>query len=253
LTPAPEAHSLRVLLQGASASQAGGAWPACDTVNQMTPAASTMSSIDHFRKQAKLYLRWHREGYYPVAAQIGALLPRFRGMADPEILAAKFQLHDAQELVARKAGFECWPALIKELDSMTQNQTSSPAPAATILASEPQLFVTDLEAAFAFYGKLGFSIAFAYGEPPFYAQVVRDGGRLNLRKVGEGPVFDSGFRARERDVLAATLTVDDAKALFLELQQAGVPFHQSLRREPWGARTFIVRDPDDNLILFAGD
>jgi catechol 2,3-dioxygenase-like lactoylglutathione lyase family enzyme len=212
-----------------------------------------MSSLDHFRKQAKLYLRWHRDGYYPVAAQIGTLLPRFRGMTDPDILAATFQLHDAQELIARKAGFESWPALIKGLDNMTQNQTASPAPAATILGSEPQLFVTDLEAAFAFYGRLGFSIAFTYGEPPFYAQVVRDGGRLNLRKIHETPVFDSGFLAREEGILAAILTVDDAKALFLEFQQAGVPFDQNLRREPWGVRTFIVRDPDDNAILFAGD
>lgn len=212
-----------------------------------------MSSLDHLRKQAKLYLRWHREGYYPVAAQIGAVLPRFRGMADAEILAAGFQLHDAQELVARKAGFESWPALIKGLDDMNQPPAAPPAATPIILASEPQLFVTDLDAAFAFYGKLGFSIAFAYGEPAFYAQIVRDGGRLNLRRIDEGPVFDSAFRAREGDVLAATLIVDDAKALFLEFQQAGVPFHQSLRREPWGARTFIVRDPDDNLILFAGD
>jgi len=27
---------------------------------------------------------------------------------------------------------------------------------------------------------------------------------------------------------------------------------QPLTSEPWGARTFIVRDPDDNLVLFAG-
>jgi hypothetical protein len=25
-----------------------------------------------------------------------------------------------------------------------------------------------------------------------------------------------------------------------------------LKREPWGAHTFIVRDPDGNLLLFAG-
>jgi uncharacterized glyoxalase superfamily protein PhnB len=36
------------------------------------------------------------------------------------------------------------------------------------------------------------------------------------------------------------------------LQAAGVRFHQTLRTEPWGARTFIVRDPEGNLILFAG-
>ena len=29
-------------------------------------------------------------------------------------------------------------------------------------------------------------------------------------------------------------------------------FFQTLKTEPWGARTFIVRDPDGNLVLFAG-
>ena len=91
----------------------------------------------------------------------------------------------------------------------------------------------------------------AHGDPPFYAQVARDGGRLNLREVS-GPVFESGFRSREADALSATLTLDDAEPLFREFQKAGVAFHQTLRTEPWGSRTFIVQDPDGNLIAFAG-
>ena len=47
-------------------------------------------------------------------------------------------------------------------------------------------------------------------------------------------------------------TADEIKALFLEFQNAGVTFFQSLKREPWGARDFIVRDLDGNLLLFAG-
>jgi len=121
-----------------------------------------------------------------------------------------------------------------------------------ITAAEPQLFVADLDAACRFYVEvLGFDLAFSHGDPPFYAQVVRGGARLNLRGV-EGPVFDAGFREREPDALAATLTLDDAEPLFRAFQAAGAPFHQTLRTEPWGARTFIVRDPDGNLILFAG-
>jgi catechol 2,3-dioxygenase-like lactoylglutathione lyase family enzyme len=123
---------------------------------------------------------------------------------------------------------------------------------ATLLAAEPQLFSLDLDRSRAFYAeRLGFTVAFSYGEPPFYMQVARDGARLNLRHA-EGPVFDAGFRDREPDPLSATLTVDDAKALFIEFQQSGADFQQPLRDEPWGARTFIVRDPDGNLICFAG-
>ena len=130
--------------------------------------------------------------------------------------------------------------------------TPSTTNTAAMLSAEPMIFVSDIEAAFRFYlGMLGFKVAFEYGEPPFYAQVFRDGARLNLRKVG-GRVFDSSFRSRERDALSAMITLQDAKPLFLELQQAGVPFHQTLRTEPWGARTFIVQDPDGNLIGFAG-
>jgi catechol 2,3-dioxygenase-like lactoylglutathione lyase family enzyme len=121
-----------------------------------------------------------------------------------------------------------------------------------IIVAEPQVFVRDLAAACQFWvEKLGFRVAFSYGEPPFYAQVFRDGGRVNLRKVG-GPVFDSGFRDREVDALSAILTLDDADLLFAEFEAAGVPFHQMVRTEPWGARTFILRDPEGNLIAFAG-
>ncbi len=127
-----------------------------------------------------------------------------------------------------------------------------PQPRPVLGPAEPQLLVADIRAACDFYaGTLGFAVVFTYGEPPFYAQIRRDAARLNLRWV-RGSVFAPGFREREVDVLSATIAVDDPKALFLELQAAGAPFHQTLRTEPWGARIFIIRDPDGNLIAFAG-
>jgi catechol 2,3-dioxygenase-like lactoylglutathione lyase family enzyme len=118
-----------------------------------------------------------------------------------------------------------------------------------LLAAEPQLFVADIEASCDFYtNKLGFTVAFTYGEPPFYGQVFRDGARLNLRHLDE-PAIRPELRGQ---VLSASITLEDAEPLFLEFQAAGVVFHQELRTEPWGARTFIVGDPDGNLILFAG-
>ena len=125
---------------------------------------------------------------------------------------------------------------------------------AVIAAAEPQLFVADIAWSCDFFvRKLGFTIVFSYGEPPFYAQVMRDGARLNLRCVAK-PVIDADARDREQ-LLSASLTVVTAEAiklLFLEFQAAGVTFFQTLKREPWGARDFIVRDPDGNLLLFAG-
>jgi catechol 2,3-dioxygenase-like lactoylglutathione lyase family enzyme len=121
-------------------------------------------------------------------------------------------------------------------------------------STEAQLFVAGIQASCDFYtAKLGFKVALVYGDPPFYAQVARDQARLNLRVVGE-PVFAGDVRERE-GLLSASLTVASAQEieeLFSRYQAAGVRFHQPLKKEPWGAETFIVADPDGNLLLFAG-
>ena len=141
-------------------------------------------------------------------------------------------------------------------DPVTNDARPNNAPAETLskptlLAAEPQLFVNDVASSCDFYTKkLGFTVAFTHGDPPFYAQVFRDGASLNLRHLDQ-PAISPDLQAREH-LLSASITVDDAEPLFLEFQSAGVSFHQTLKTEPWGARTFIVRDPDGNLILFAG-
>ena len=123
-----------------------------------------------------------------------------------------------------------------------------------ISATAAQLFVSDITASCDFFTqKLGFSIVFVYGEPPFYAQVKRDRGLLNLKCV-DYPVIDPQLRDRE-SLLSADMALEthnEIKQLFLEFQTAGVRFFQTLRKEPWGANTFIVKDPDGSLLLFAG-
>ena len=209
-----------------------------------------MPTIEHLRKQAKLYLRWHRQQYYPVAARIRSVLPRYSGLIDREILRQPFRLSDAQELVARTVGFESWEALCWGSHLLADIRTGPPA-MPTLTAAEPQLYVRDIVASCDFYSRmLGFSVAFIYGEPPFYGQVFRDNARLNLRQVDD-PVVNPARRDAEQ-WLAASITLEDAKPLYLEYQSAGVEFVQPLRSEPWGARTFIVRDLDGNLLLFAG-
>jgi catechol 2,3-dioxygenase-like lactoylglutathione lyase family enzyme len=128
---------------------------------------------------------------------------------------------------------------------------AQPLPRPVLIAAEPQLFVADIGAACDFFMRtLGFTVVFTYGIPPFYGQVARDGARLNLRCIAT-PVIDPQRRDSE-NLLSASITLDRAEPLYLEYQGAGVTFHQALRTEPWGARTFIIRDPDGNLILFAG-
>ena len=131
-----------------------------------------------------------------------------------------------------------------------QEKTERPA----LSPAEPCVFVTSFDAALEFYtGKLGFAVVFTYGEPPFYGQIGRDKTLLNLRHVDASPFVDE---VRERDeLLSASINVGNAAAirtLFQEFQGAGVDFYRPLKQEPWGARTFIVRDLDGNLLMFAG-
>jgi len=174
-------------------------------------------------------------------------------MGDVQILESSFKLADAQELVARQMGFDGWQALKSGADAMTDERKQA-APRPILNSIEAQLFVANIKTSCDFYtNKLGFTVKFIYGDPPFYGQVVRDNARLNLRLVCE-PVFAGDIRKREH-LLSASITVATAKEikqLFLSYQAAGVSFEQALKREPWGARTFVVSDPDENLILFAG-
>jgi catechol 2,3-dioxygenase-like lactoylglutathione lyase family enzyme len=212
-----------------------------------------MPNLENLRKQAKLYLRWHRDGHYTVAVQIRAVLPRFHGLDDRQVLAHEFRLADAQELVARQNGFESWQALksgVHAVSDKTDTATAKP----TLIAAEPNVVVRDFAIGQAFYkDKLGFETVFVYGEPPFYGQFRRGAALVNLHLVCD-PVYVEGIRERE-EILAVPFNVGtaaDIRALFVEFQTAGVDVFQTLRQEPWGARTFIVRDPDGNLLLFAG-
>ena len=179
-------------------------------------------------------------------------MPGFYQLSDREILAAPFRLADAQELVARKVGFEGWQALRTGVCTAMSQTHPHFQPILTSVAAH--LYVRDLKASTDFFAtKLGFTIDFIYGDPPFYGQVSRDNARLALRHMDE-PFFAEDIRQRE-GLLSASITLagaDEIKQLFLAYKAVGVSFPQALRKEPWGARTFIVNDPDGNLILFAG-
>ena len=131
---------------------------------------------------------------------------------------------------------------------------SSRSSRAVLAAAEPQLFVADIRASCDFFvQKLGFKVAFVDGNPPFYAQVARDRAALNLSHVDQ-PVFDNDRRERE-ELLSAAILVDtraEIDQLHEECRSAGVPFLRGLKDEAWGARNFIIKDLDGNLILFAG-
>ncbi len=207
-----------------------------------------MPHLDNLKKQAKQIVRWHREGYYPVAQRIRAGLPRFRDIDDATILSKRFALSDAQELIARELGFESWQALRSADLSSFRPDERRIGNEPQLLGAHPQLFVSDVEASCRFFvAKLGFTICFKYGKPAFYALVQRDSACLNLRYV-HAPVLN---READSDLLSASIPVANVKALHSEYLSAGAPIEQRLKKQPWGGEDFIVRDPDGNLIHFA--
>jgi uncharacterized glyoxalase superfamily protein PhnB len=210
-----------------------------------------MHNLENLRKQAKQYVRWHRERRWTVAEVIRNTLPRYAQQSDVEILDGEFRLADAQEIVARGVGFESWAALVAACRAQPASARRAPgdAQSARLLVVRPFVFVRFVRSALPYYlDTLGFTLAFAYGEPPFYAEVERDGVRLCLRYTRE-PLTEAA-RARQDDVVLASFEVTDARALYAELQERGAIFSQTLRVEPFGGRRFVVDDPDGNRILF---
>lgn len=206
-----------------------------------------MPVLDTYRKQAKLLLRWHREGNYSIGEKVRRL-ERYGALTDREVLALKFTLTMAQEIVAAEAGCRSWAELkaVAEGAEKIPRVTRGPLMLKYVV---PILFVRDVERAAGFYtSMLGFVIDFFHGKPPFYGAVSRDGVRLHLRFVHE-PFF-AREAAKEGSLILAMIEVSDVRALFEEFKARGVDFPQTLVKHPWGGTDFHVRDLDGNVISF---
>lgn len=207
-------------------------------------------NLDNLKKQAKLLVRWHRDGNYSIGERIRNL-PRYRNLTDVEALALKFPLGEAQEIIALETGYASWAELKTALAATPGRGTKPASVAPRVKDAKPMLYVRNVEASAAFFrDKLGFAIDFLHGHPPFYGSVSRDGVSLHLRFVHE-PVFREDVREKEQ-LLSAFLDVANIQGLFAEFKSAGVRFAQPLKKEAWGASAFIVLDLDGNWICFAG-
>lgn len=204
-----------------------------------------MPTIETYRKQAKLLVRWHREGNYSVGGKL-RMLRRFSQVTDREALDRPMPLALAQEIVAVEAGFADWAALKAGAGGPA---SSLPAEPPMLAGAVPILFVRDVAGAAAYYSEtLGFAIDFLHGKPAFYGAVSRDAACLHLRFVGQ-PNFTE-LAAREGGLILATIATGNVKALFAEYQAAGAEFAQGLVKQAWGGTDFHVRDPDGNVISF---
>lgn len=208
-----------------------------------------MPHLETLKKQAKQLLRWHRDGDWSVAERIRKGVPDCAGLSDREIMTRPFPLAEAQALLARELGYASWAEMRAGLG---EGADAAPSEATTPLrlgTAEPTLYVSDVMATCAFFAdRLGFATVFTYGKPPFYGQVGRDDARINIRHA-ELPVFVGDVREREM-LLSVNIAVPDLKTFYAEVLARAAPIFQPLKRHPWGAQDFVVRDPDGNLLAF---
>ena len=206
-----------------------------------------MPTIETYRKQAKLLLRWHREGDYSIGGRVRRL-ERYQSLTDREVLALKFTLTVAQEIVAVEAGYQCWT----ELKAATAGASKTPRASSGrqfLKNVTPILLVRDVKTGAAFFKqKLGFEIDFLHGLPPFYGAVSRDGVCLHIRYVQQ-PFFAQAA-VQEKSLICASIEVSNVQGLFEEFKARGVEFAQTLTKQAWGGTDFQVRDPDGNVISF---
>ncbi len=206
-----------------------------------------MTDLESYRKQAKLLVRWHREGNVSVGGRLRQL-PRFRDLPDRDVLAMAFPLALAQEIVAFEAGHSSW-ADLKRSPNEAPGTARRQSPQPRLKTAVPVLYVRDVTASAQFYqDELGFQIDFLHGHPAFYGAVSRDGACLHLKFVHEA-VF-SPSSVEDEGLIMAFVHVDNVKALCAEYRAKGVPFSQEPAKQAWGGTDFHVRDPDGNRIAF---
>lgn len=100
-----------------------------------------------------------------------------------------------------------------------------------------------------FRDKLGFRFDTIYGEPPNFCIAERDGVRIMLVGLGEGKTSTPHWKI-VKNTNNAYFWVDDANALYAELQLRGATIDFTIYDTPWGTREFGVQDLDDHDIAF---
>ena len=209
-----------------------------------------MPKLETYKKQAKLLVRWHREGNSSIGGRIRQL-ERYRALSDREALALKFPLTEAQEIIALEAGCANWAELKASTETAPPANEQPETQDTPVASAKPVLYVADVGASAKFYrDQLGFRIDFVHGNPPFYGSVSRDGATLHLKHVDE-PVFAAGAVERE-GLIMAFVNTPKVRELYTEYLAADAQIVQKLTKQAWGGTDFIVRDPDGNAIAFVG-
>lgn len=123
---------------------------------------------------------------------------------------------------------------------------------AKILEQAPVLLVSDLAASVAYWtDRIGFE-ARVWGEPPDFAILRRDGAFLMLSQKPDGHEIVPNWKVKDK-LWNAYFWVDDAAAMFGELQASGAIIDYDLCEQPYGVREFGIQDLDGHDIAFGQD
>jgi catechol 2,3-dioxygenase-like lactoylglutathione lyase family enzyme len=121
---------------------------------------------------------------------------------------------------------------------------------ARIVGEAPILFVKDIDRALAYWNeKVGFTIDGIHGEPNDFAILSRDKARLMLALAPEGHEIVPLWKVRT-NMWNVYFWVDDAEALYAELNERGAIIDYELHDKPYNVREFGIRDLEDQDIAF---
>jgi catechol 2,3-dioxygenase-like lactoylglutathione lyase family enzyme len=93
-----------------------------------------------------------------------------------------------------------------------------------------------------FRDRLGFKVAFEWGQPVVYVGLFADNIRLHLSATGHA--------RRPPGHCAMTIDVDDVDGLYGDLTRRGAKIVRPPKDEPYGMRVLDVADLDGNMLFF---
>jgi predicted enzyme related to lactoylglutathione lyase len=119
----------------------------------------------------------------------------------------------------------------------------------TLTGASAVLLVADLERSLAYFrDKLGFETE-AYGDPPDFAAVRRDETIILLALTDKADQIVPNWKI-QHNIWNVYIRVDDADAMYAEVQERGVEIDYTIYDAPHGFREFGVQDPDGHDIAF---
>jgi predicted enzyme related to lactoylglutathione lyase len=118
-----------------------------------------------------------------------------------------------------------------------------------LTGSSAVLLVSDVDRAVEFWrDRLGFECEL-YGEPPDFATARRDDASVLLALCRDAGAIVPNWKLVDK-MWNLYIRVDDADAIYAELQERGAPIDYSIYNAPHGFREFGTQDPDGHDIAF---